>query len=84
MWCGWHFDKKLQLDLVSARVGEKVYLEALEKRGCLLMEVTGRPMKGDVFVKPEGFDSEKDLSYWKGKCIAFNPLAKASKKKKKK
>ena len=41
-------------------------------------------MKDYVFVTPDGFDSEEDLQYWIQLCIDFNPLAKASRKKKKK
>jgi hypothetical protein len=46
------------------------------------MDFTGRPMKGYIFVTPDGLDSDKSLSYWLDLCLAFNPLAKASKKKK--
>ena len=41
-------------------------------------------MRGYIFVTPEGFDTDDDLSYWLDLCLAFNPLAKASKPKKKK
>jgi hypothetical protein len=40
-------------------------------------------MKGYVFVTPDGFDSEEDLEYWIGSGLRFNPLAKASKKRRK-
>jgi len=46
------------------------------------MDFTGRPMKGYIFVTPEGFDSEDELDYWMKLCLAFNPEAKSSKKKK--
>ncbi|MFT7435885.1 MAG: hypothetical protein ACI8UX_001684 [Psychromonas sp.] len=46
------------------------------------MDFTGRPMKGYVFVTPHGFDADEDLSFWMEQCLLFNPLAKASKKKK--
>lgn len=46
------------------------------------MNFTGRPMKGFVFIDPEGIDNQDDLEYWVGLCIAFNPFAKSSKKKK--
>ena len=42
----------------------------------------GKPMKGYLFVEPEGYDSDIDLGFWVDKCVAFNPKAAASKKKK--
>ena len=83
MCCGIHFDKKRQTDLLMARIGEEASLEAMNKPGCQPMDFTGRPMRGYVFVTPEGFDSEEDLGAWLELCIAFNPLAKASRKRKK-
>ncbi len=84
MLCGIHFDKKKEIDLLMARVGPNAYEEALKRPGCLPMDFTGRPMKGFVFVAADGFDSDEDLEYWLGLCLAYNPLAKSSKKKKKK
>ena len=84
MFCGMHFDKKKQTDLLMARIGESASLEALKRKGCHPMDFTGRPMKGYVFVTPEGYDTEDDLAYWIDLCFQYNPLAKASKKKKKK
>jgi hypothetical protein len=41
----------------------------------------GRPMTGYLFIQPEGYDMDEDLNFWVKKCLEFNPLAKASKKK---
>ena len=82
MCCGIHYDKKKQTDLLMARIGEEASVEAMQREGCHPMDFTGRPMKGYVFVTPDGFDSEDDLAYWVELCLAFNPLAKASKRKK--
>ena len=84
MCCGVHFDKKKETDLLMARIGEEASVEAMERKGCHPMDFTGRPMKGYVFITPDGFDSDEDLAYWIQLCIDFNPLAKASKKRKKK
>lgn len=84
MCCGIHYDKKKETDLLMARIGEAASPEALKKSGCHPMDFTGRPMKGYVFVTPDGFDSDEDLATWVQLCIDFNPLAKASKKRKKK
>jgi len=83
MFCGMHFDKKKQTDLLMARIGEDATPDALKKEGCYPMDFTGRPMRGYVFVTPDGYDTDDDLAYWIDLCHQFNPLAKASKKKKK-
>ncbi|WP_223551630.1 TfoX/Sxy family protein [Aestuariivivens sp. NBU2969] len=84
MLCGIHIDKKYGDSLLMARIGQAVYETVLNKPECLPMDFTGRPMRGYIFVTPEGFDSDNDLSYWLDLCVAFNPTAKASKPKKKK
>ncbi len=83
MCCGIHFDKKKNTDLLMARIGEEASEEAMKREGCYPMDYTDRPMKGYVFVTPNGFDLDEDLAYWIKLCIDFNPLAKASKRKKK-
>ena len=83
MLCGIHIDKKYGDSLLMARIGIDAYTKELEKPECLPMDFTGRPMKGYVFVTPDGFDTDEDLSYWIDLCLAFNPFAKASKPKKK-
>lgn len=84
MCCGVHYDKKKETDLLMARIGEAAHDAALDREGCHPMDFTGRPMKGYVFVTPDGFDTDDDLAYWVQLCLDFNPLAKASKKRKKK
>jgi len=84
MLCGIHIDKKYGDSLLMARIGEDAYKPAIKSKHCLPMDFTGRPMRGYIFVTPEGFDTEDDLSHYLDLCLAFNPLAKASKPKKKK
>ena len=81
MLCGIHIDKKIGDSLFMARIGEAEYKKQISKVECLPMDFTGRPMKGYIFITPDGFDSEKNLSYWIDLCLSFNPIAKASKKK---
>ncbi|MCB0649902.1 MAG: TfoX/Sxy family protein [Saprospiraceae bacterium] len=69
-------------DNLMARIGEEKYPEALQKDGCKEMNFTGRPLKGYVFVEPQAVDMEDELEYWVKLCLDFNPLAKASKKRK--
>lgn len=84
MCFGMHIDKGTDQSLLMARIGQDNYEEALKKEHCSEMTFTGRTMKGFVFVSEEGIDLEDDLRYWIQLCLDFNPLAKSSKKKKKK
>ena len=68
-------------DEMMCRIGEDAYEAALMKPGCREMVFTGKPMKGYVFVSDEGMRTKKDFNYWIDLCLAFNPKAKASKKK---
>lgn len=67
---------------LMARINPDIYEQSLQKKGCKEMNFTGRPMKGFVFIEPEGIDLDEDLEYWIQLCLDFNPLAKSSKKKK--
>ena len=73
MLCGIHIDKKFGDSLLMARIGEEAYTEEIKKEFCLPMDFTGRPMRGYIFVTPEGFDME-DM-YWKAvkRNVAFVP-----------
>ena len=81
-------DEKMCLGIVKdelmARIGTDAYEDALQKEHCKEMNFTGRAMKGYVFIEGEGIDMDEDLEYWVQKCLDFNPLAKASKKRTKK
>lgn len=81
MACGVHFDKKKDTDLLMARIGDIASEKALARDDCYPMDFTGRPMKGYVFVTPDGYDMEDDLEYYLELCLQFNPVAKASKKR---
>lgn len=84
MLCGIHLDKKHGDTLLTASIGKDIYEDELKKDETLPMDFTGRPMRGYIFVTTDGLDMEDDLKYWLQLCIDFNPLAKASPKKKKK
>ena len=83
MLCGIHIDKSYGDSLLMARIGQAIYERELNKPECLPMDFTGRPMRGYIFVTPQGFDTDTELSYWLNLCLDFNPLAKTSKRKSK-
>ncbi|MBI1824220.1 MAG: TfoX/Sxy family protein [Nitrospirae bacterium] len=68
-------------DDLMARIDPEVYEASLRKNGCRGMTFTGRPMKGFVFISPEGTGNKKDLNYWIDLAFDFNKRAKKSKKK---
>lgn len=68
-------------DELMCRISPDAYETALEKTGCHEMEFSGKPMKGFVFVSEEGTRSNRELKEWIDLCLAYNPQAKAAKKK---
>lgn len=80
MLLGLDQDKNTKENRLMARIGEEAFSEAIKKPGCRLMDFTGRPMKGFVYVYPEGFNLDADLEHWIDLALAFNPKAKKSKK----
>ena len=67
---------------LKVRLDPAVEGESLLRPGCKPMDFTGRPMKGYVFVHPEGYESDAQLRHWVELALAFNPKAKSSKKRK--
>jgi len=51
-------------DSLILRLGEGTSREALKLPFVRPFDITGRPMKGWVMVKKEGFESEYDLGAW--------------------
>jgi TfoX/Sxy family transcriptional regulator of competence genes len=51
-------------DTLMARVGPDLYAGALDRPHARPMDFTGKPMKGFVYVDPEGFESEEELMSW--------------------
>lgn len=66
---------------LMVRLDPAVESESLKLCGCQPMDFTGRPMKGYVFVHPEGLETETQLRHWLNLALEFNPKAIASKKR---
>ncbi len=58
-------------DLLMARVGPEAYSGALERPYARPMDFTKRPMKGYVYVEPDGLRSDEELREWVGRCVGF-------------
>ena len=72
MCVGIHIHKKYGDSLLMAKIGTTAYEEEIKKEVCLPMDFTGRPMKGYIFVTPEGFDMDAELEYWIDCALDFN------------
>jgi hypothetical protein len=57
---------------LMARVGPTEYAAALTRPHVRVMDFTGKPMKGYVYVDPAGFEADTDLSAWAERCLRFN------------
>ena len=58
-------------DRLMARVGPDAYETSLRKPHVGVMDFTGRPMRGYVYVSPPGFGSNEDLEGWVEHCASF-------------
>ena len=58
-------------DTLMARVGPDEYEQALCLPHARLMDFTGQPLRGFVYVSPAGFDSDEALADWVGRCARF-------------
>jgi hypothetical protein len=65
---------------LMARIGPDAYEDALSRKGCGPMDFTGRPLRGFVFVGPQGTATAKELGFWIALALEFNPRATASRK----
>jgi TfoX/Sxy family transcriptional regulator of competence genes len=68
-------------DRLMVRLDPAVEAESLQRPGCKPMDFTGRPMRGYVFVHPEGMETEVEFRHWVNLALEFNPKAKSSKER---
>jgi len=54
-----------------ARLSAEAGVEALQRPGAKVMDITGRPMKGWVMVAPDGVAEEESLRAWVAESVAF-------------
>jgi len=65
MFCG------VSQNSLMARVGSDNHSASLARPHVREMDFTGRPMKGYVYVDPEGIESDQELQYWVDLCAEF-------------
>ena len=69
---------------LMARVDTEMVEQLIKREGAEQMIHGGRPMRGYLFIQPEGYDMDTDIEFWVKQCLDFNPKAKSSKNQKKK
>ena len=79
MCFGIYKPKNKEQPMLIARVGEHFYKSALRQPFCSEFNLTGKPMKGFVFIENRGIDNFENLKYWVEKCLDYIPLIKKSK-----
>ena len=57
-------------DLV-VRVGPDGYEDALEQPHARVMDFTGRPLRGMVYVAPAGYETDEALAEWTGRGLGY-------------
>lgn len=66
-----HMTVGIVKDQLMVRVGPETYPQLLSEPHARAMDFTGRPMKGFVFVSPEGLESDADLERWVDRGAAY-------------
>ena len=67
---------------LMARVGAKAAAELLDSPQVVAWDLSPSRMRDYVNVGAAGLDGDADLERWLDRCLAFNPRAKASKRRK--
>lgn len=58
-------------DLLVIRLSKEEGAAALKEPHVRIMDLTGRPMRGWIFVEPAGFKADKDLAHWVERAYSF-------------
>jgi TfoX/Sxy family transcriptional regulator of competence genes len=56
---------------LMARVGPERHSDALAMPGVRVMDFTGRPMKGYVYIDPPALADDRDLAAWVSWCVQY-------------
>jgi TfoX/Sxy family transcriptional regulator of competence genes len=58
-------------DELMARVGPDYHDTAVAQLGVRVMDFTGKPMRGYVFINADAIEVDKKLAFWLQHCLAF-------------
>ncbi|MGE3759833.1 MAG: TfoX/Sxy family protein [Pseudobdellovibrionaceae bacterium] len=69
---------------LMVRVGPNQYEAVLKMKHAKVMDITGKPMKGFIFVDENGYKTEKALNEWLNLGLSFTATLPSKKTKKNK
>ena len=58
-------------EMLMVRVGADQYTACLKLPHVRVMDFTGKPLKGLVYVDPAGLAEDNELEAWVGRCLRF-------------
>lgn len=65
MCCG------ISKERLMVRVRAEEYESLLQRPHAAVMDFTGRAMKGFLFVRPAGYESDEGLGFWLDRAVAY-------------
>ena len=71
----------VQDSTLMARVGPERHQDALAVPHVRQMDFTGRPMKGYVYIDPDGLQEDRNLRAWVQWCVSYVSALPAKKPK---
>ncbi|WP_116107057.1 RNA methyltransferase [Lewinella sp. IMCC34191] len=80
MCCGLHTDKATGEGLLMVRLDPADVARESRRPECSVVELGGRRMRGFLRIRDLNALTHDALSDWMIRCLAYNPLAKRSKK----
>lgn len=66
-----HMCVGVTIDDLMVRVGSEHYDEAINLPHARKMDFTGRPLRGFIYVSPEGIESDEALQTWVDRALNF-------------
>ena len=66
---------------LMARVGPERHSDALAMPSVRVMDFTGRPMKGYVYIDPPAIADDRDLRAWVSWCVEYVALLPSKKRR---
>lgn len=66
-----HMSCGVNKDKLMVRVGPEQYEELLKLPHAQEMDFTGKPLRGFIYVSPEGIESDEELNWWVQRSLDF-------------
>lgn len=66
-----HMACGIEKNLLMVRVEKDRYEEFFKKPHAKEMDLTGKPLRGFLFIQPKGFETDAGLGYWIAQALIF-------------